>query len=121
MTALDFTMYCTGVGIVLVSIGLTVRLVTGIVRQRSRHLPGVAPVWEPMPDTSGEGLMKRMTEFQSARYSSPIVKRTLSDDAGPKPRSSAPVPFRRPVQRPRQEQTEKVIQFPQKMQTKKEE
>lgn len=117
MTALDFIMYCTGIAIVAISIGLAVRLVSSV-RPRQKRLVtnDNGRVCEPVSDPNGEGLVKRMLAFQAARYSSPIVKRTLDKDAGPQPRQfiqrSQPTPFRR-----QSKQSDKVVQFPQKMKT----
>lgn len=117
MTALDFIMYCTGIAIVAISIGLAVRLVSSVGRRQKRSvINDNGRVYEPVSDPNGEGLVKRMLDFQTARYSSPIVKRTLDKDAGPQPRQfiqhSQPTPFRR-----QSKQSNKVDQFPQKIKT----
>jgi len=133
MTSLDFIMYCTGVGIVSVSLGAALRLASGTFQRRRKvETPATnEQVWQPVPvtDPSGEGLAKRMLEFQTARYASPIMQRQLSDDAGPRR-----APFSRPTQQPQSPMQpkvpavkpqlrvvapnagpEKVVQFPQKM------
>lgn len=133
MTALDFIMYCTGFGIVTISVGVALRLSSGtfIRRKKSEIQPAGEQVWQPVPvtDPSGEGLAKRMLEFQTARYGSPIMQRQLSEDAGPRQRSfsrpsqpaAGPFPPRTPAVRPQLRVVppstgpEKVVQFPQKM------
>lgn len=125
MTALDFIMYCSGFGIVAVSAGIALRLTSGMFRQGKAETTSSESVWQPITEPSAEGLEKRLLEFQTARYSSPIVQRSLSDDAGPRQRS-----FPQPTQRPQgirapspsrplriepNANQEKVIHFPQKM------
>ena len=133
MTALDFIMYCTGFGIVTISIGVALRLSSGTFqRRRKAEAPASnEQVWQSVPvtDPSGEGLAKRMLEFQTARYASPIMQRQLSDDAGPPQRSFSrpsqtvpgPIVPRIPAVKPQlrviptKAGPEKVVQFPQKM------
>ena len=133
MTALDFIMYCTGFGIVTISIGAALRLSSGTFQRRRKVDAPTSgeQVWQPVPvtDPSGEGLAKRMLEFQTARYASPIMQRQLSDDAGPRRGSfsrppqppSCPIVPRVAAVKPRLRvvapatSPEKVVQFPQKM------
>lgn len=122
MTALDFITYCAGSGIVLVSFGVTVRLMLGAGVRRTQPVPQQpARVEDRQPrepvDPVSEGLVERLHTFQTTRYASPIVRRTLSDDAGPPPAFSRP---RQPVNAPRRHvkappKDENVVQFPQKM------
>ena len=130
MTALDFIMYCTGIGIVTISAGVALRLSSSTLqRHRKVETPqSNEPVWQPVTEPP-DGLAKRMLEFQTARYASPIMQRQLSDDAGPPRRTfsrptqppQGPLQPRVPAVKPQLRVVppntgpEKVVQFPQKM------
>jgi len=127
VTAVDFVLYCLGCGIVTVSSAAAIRLVLGARRSSPKeHVP--TPKWEAVPDPS-DGLTDRLQAFQGARFASPIVQRTLPDDAGPPLRRPPRVPMAlRPVPRPqpapappprKRPDDNKVIPIPLKM--KKEE
>jgi hypothetical protein len=125
MDAVSFLEYCTGCSIVLLSMGTMVKLVrVGSKSSRTEDSPS-KPKWEPIPDSTADGLHGRLEAFQSARFASPIVQRSLSADAGPTRRDAiypaAPMTVLqrpRPIQTPRQTvQTKstaasKVVQIP---------
>jgi hypothetical protein len=90
ISGVDFMMYCAGVGTLMVSSAAAFRLIAGDRRNADaiRHKTEQAmtkntPKWEPIPDPASEGLQDRLQAFQAARFSSPIVQRTLTDDVGP--------------------------------------
>jgi hypothetical protein len=80
--ALNFFVYCAGIGVLCSSLALAVRLVVGRWPSHNERITTKAQ-WEPMPDPAGDKLVGRLADFQSARFASPIVQRTLREDAGP--------------------------------------
>ena len=83
MTAIDFLLYCTGTGVVLVSGAAAVRLIAGSRPHTVQSKPAPAPKWEPLPDPAAEGLADRLQAFQTTRFASPIVRRR--EDRPPTP------------------------------------
>lgn len=121
MQATDFFLYCLGISVVLVSTAGALRLMSPSRPKVSKEQP--APKWEPVPDPTDAGLHGRLQAFQSARYASPIVKRQLGEDVGPRQRppvAPPPIPIRRPAP-PRDPEGDKVVPLPVKMKPKKEE
>ncbi len=95
--AVDFLLYCAGSGIVLVSAATAVRLIASPGKTKANSQPVQSqPKWEAVPDPTTEGLGNRLAQFQQERFASPIVRRTLSQDAGPRQRTQT-----WPVTRPR--------------------
>lgn len=110
--AVDFILYCLGISAILVSTGVSIKLVTGTARSRTSKDQST-PKWEPVPDPTTDGLENRLRTFQSARYASPLVRRQLSADAGPRPpQPRPPIPIRRPTS-PKTD--DKVVPLPVKM------
>lgn len=131
MNAVDFVMYCAGTGILVISVGVAIRLTSSLfyrTRKNTTHT-SQEKIWEPISDPASDGLAKRLVEFQTARYASPILQRSLSEDAGPRQRSfSQPQqpqnspPSRIPPRIGNKQQLrivprgpEKVVQFPKKL------
>lgn len=116
--AVDFILYCLGISTILVSSGLSIKLVTGASKARvSKDQAG--PKWEPMPDPASQGLESRLQAFQAARYASPIIQRHLNADTGPRPTPTLrpppprpPIPIRKP---PAVKTDDKVVPLPLKM------
>jgi len=72
LSAFEFFLYCVGIGTLLVSIAGACRLLLGIERQSPRE-QNTLPVDEP---ETNAGLARRLQEFQTARFATPIVQRT---------------------------------------------
>ena len=97
MNAVDFVLYCAGGGIITVSSAAAFKIVVRaleafVVRKPVAQAPPTKP--ERPVDPIDDGLNMRLRAFQEARFASPIVQRTLSQDAGP--------PVRRPFSQPTQ-------------------
>lgn len=75
--AVDFLLYCVGVGAVILSCAGAWRLIRGSGRGRQ---PSTSRPSEPnvtLPDQVGSELAARLKTFQETRYASPIVRRQL--------------------------------------------
>jgi len=78
MIGLEFLTYCSGCGVLFISIAVAYRLISG--KQHSKP----TKKWESIPDPASDDLNDRLRAFQEARFASPIVRRTLGTDAGPR-------------------------------------
>jgi len=101
--AVDFMLYCLGTSSVLVAAATSVRIVMNVWLPNKEKAHVTVPKRGDVPDPSTDDLTTRLHAFQAARYSSPIVRRQLSPDAGPplrSPLSTLPRPAIRPVPKP---------------------
>lgn len=83
MTAVDFVLYSAGLGILMMSIGVMILLISRATPRRATKVPGNAPRPERVPDPVDDALTSRLAEFHSARFASPIVQRALRPDTLP--------------------------------------
>jgi hypothetical protein len=115
----QFVLYCTGMGTLIVSVAVAVRILTGGKKQNSSaRILAEKPKWEPIPDPTADVLTDRLAAFSNARFASPIVQRVLSEDAGPLIRKPTPlIPRRHQMMKPpqlpqRRINMEKVVKLP---------
>ena len=124
MSAVDFLLYCAGVGILLLSGGMTVRLARG--DKKSTEPAPPPPPAEELP-ANDLGLTDRLRAFQEQRFAAPIfyhrqVEREYVPGPGePGGRRVVPPPRRQPAagrtfSTPKQpsKKDSNVVPFPQK-------
>jgi hypothetical protein len=122
MSAVDFVLYCAGIGILLLSGGVTVRLSRGDKKSTAPPAPPSPPA-EELP-ANDLGLTDRLRAFQEQRFAAPILyRRQVEHEYAPGPgepggRRVVPPPRRqpaRPFSTPKQPKRESnVVPFPQK-------
>ncbi len=124
MSAVDFVLYCAGIGILLLSGGMTIRLSRGDKKPTAPAAPPSSPA-EELP-ANDLGLTDRLRAFQEQRFASPIFyHRQVEHEYVPGPgepggRRVVPPPRRQPTtgrvfSTPKQPKKESnVVPFPQK-------
>jgi len=127
MQAVDFLIYCCGIASVLMSLGMTVRLIR---KQQVPKFVARAPDDEPTTAANDVGLVDRLQRFQDARFAPPIIQKQLEraeyvpspgEPGGPRRIPPARVlqprtrPFSTPRQPPPRPKDANVIPLPVKM------
>lgn len=120
--AINFALFCFGISVCVVSAAYAFKLVMSVFHSSKHTSEHPQKRWEPMTNPGPDGLAERLHAFQTLRYASPIVRRRLDNDAGPRPPSQRPlpppIPIRRPsmsVQPPKDPNDDKVVPLPVKM------